>query len=211
YIFKYAENNKSKTGLSGAEFLLFSDANCTVPVGKTIVTNAQGYAVTPLLQPDQYWVKEIKAPDGYMLDSRYAPTVKTLVIKAIHSPDISNADMAKRQNYVEFLNVKSAEPIGMPVSIHKTVSPNALAQSLMQSNSTVVFEISNFTTGKNTIPMESFTISDTKIVLKDAGGMAMSATKDDYSMRKVTVNKAYNIDDVTAEIKARVSYQINGA
>ncbi|MEG2633066.1 MAG: hypothetical protein RSA97_00570, partial [Oscillospiraceae bacterium] len=26
-----------------------------------------------------------------------------------------------------------------------------------------------------------------------------------------TVNKAYNIDDVTAEIKARVSYQINGA
>lgn len=72
-VFKYADKDKTKP-LSGAEFTVYSDADCTKSVGKMgyndgsgrhEYTNAKGYATLTGLTPGTYYVKETKAPNGY--------------------------------------------------------------------------------------------------------------------------------------------------
>lgn len=53
---------------AGAEFGVYSDAACTNLVA-TLVTDAGGVAVSPVLNEGTYYVKETKAPEGFKLNS----------------------------------------------------------------------------------------------------------------------------------------------
>ncbi|WP_291278205.1 SpaH/EbpB family LPXTG-anchored major pilin [Galactobacter sp.] len=81
-ITKIAKGDESKT-LAGAEFEVYSDAEGKNKVG-TITTGSNGKASISLYvgkdsEPDNrdYWIKETKAPAGYVLDG----TIKKVTVK----------------------------------------------------------------------------------------------------------------------------------
>ena len=61
------EDNNSNT-LSGAEFQLYSDKECTIPVGERIVIGTDGNATFKgMNDTDTYYLKQVKASTGYRL------------------------------------------------------------------------------------------------------------------------------------------------
>ncbi len=73
--------------LSGAVYGIYSDSGCTSQV-QTITTDGNGYAKTGALTAGTYYVKEIKAPQGYVLSDM----VHTLTVNAGQTTAISVAD-----------------------------------------------------------------------------------------------------------------------
>lgn len=68
-VYRYDENTLEP--LVGAEFALYSDIDCKIQVGTNVTTNSNGEAeFTDLNANQKYWLKEIKAPEGYILDSK---------------------------------------------------------------------------------------------------------------------------------------------
>lgn len=63
--------------LTGAEYTIYSNAQCTNEVAK-ITTNSDGYAKSSELNTGDYWVKETKQAQGYDLDQNvYKVTVQS--------------------------------------------------------------------------------------------------------------------------------------
>ena len=85
-ISKKSINNES---LAGAEFKVYSDANCTNEVA-TYITDAEGNAKsgTKDFEPGTYYVKETKAPYGYKGDT--AVHTVTIVADTLATLEISN-------------------------------------------------------------------------------------------------------------------------
>lgn len=56
--------------LSGAYFTVYKDKECTQPVVEVGPTNINGNALSPqfVKEQDLYWIKESKAPSGYVLN-----------------------------------------------------------------------------------------------------------------------------------------------
>ena len=68
-IKKNGVKNGHTSALEGAVFGLYSDENCTTLV-KEATTNASGTITFSRLPYGTYWVKEISAPEGYLLNSQ---------------------------------------------------------------------------------------------------------------------------------------------
>ena len=75
--------------LAGAEYGVYTDRGCTNQVG-TLTTNASGESNTVSVQAGTYYVKEIKAPQGFMIDKNiHEKTVvaeETAVIEVYDGP-----------------------------------------------------------------------------------------------------------------------------
>ena len=82
-------NANSNYSLAGAEYGIYTDSNCTNKV-KTITTDSNGYAATSDEELDfgTYYVKEIKASQGYELD----PKVYTCTIASSGSASINRVE-----------------------------------------------------------------------------------------------------------------------
>ena len=106
------EITKKETGsnklLPGAEFGLYKDSSCTEPI-KTATTGSDGKAVFDRIDYDEasesgttYYVKEITAPEGYLIDNK-APIGVTISradstkeITAYNTPNEANVVLQKR-------------------------------------------------------------------------------------------------------------------
>lgn len=65
------QDSENQTPLSGAESALYSDIGCKIQVGTSVTTNSNGEAeFTDLNANQRYWLKETKAPEGYILDGK---------------------------------------------------------------------------------------------------------------------------------------------
>ena len=73
---KKVESGTEKS-LTGAYFTVYKDEDCTQPVVEVGPTNINGNALSPkfVKEQNQYWVKESKAPSGYVLNDE----VKTII------------------------------------------------------------------------------------------------------------------------------------
>lgn len=71
--FVYVKVKKVESGtnkaLQGAYFTVYKDADCTKPVVEVGPTDVNGEAVSVqfIKEQDTYWIKESKAPDGYVI------------------------------------------------------------------------------------------------------------------------------------------------
>lgn len=96
-------DNKTGAPLEGAKFEIRNSTNAVV---ETIITDASGRAETQTLTPGRYTVKELNAPDGYILDE----TVKVIEVKT-GSPAIvpvTNRKMSGIMIYKTDLNTGAA-------------------------------------------------------------------------------------------------------
>ena len=65
--------------LSGAKFGIYTDEECLTAATDTsgaeviLVTDGQGKAASPMLPAGNYWLKELEAPDEYVLDPTAIP------------------------------------------------------------------------------------------------------------------------------------------
>lgn len=71
------QDEESGVKLSGAKYGIYTDSSCTNKVD-TITTGSDGTATSKALVAGTYYVKEIKAPTGYVLSGK----VHTLTVKA---------------------------------------------------------------------------------------------------------------------------------
>lgn len=75
--------------LAGAEYGVYTDRGCTNQVG-TLTTNANGESNTVSVQAGKYYVKEIKAPQGFLIDKNIHEKVvtaeETAVIEVYDGP-----------------------------------------------------------------------------------------------------------------------------
>ncbi|MBR2719466.1 MAG: Cna B-type domain-containing protein, partial [Clostridia bacterium] len=62
------DSRDTTKGLAGAEFFVYSDAECTVKKG-VIITGESGAGILTGLPVGTYYVKETKAPEGYAADT----------------------------------------------------------------------------------------------------------------------------------------------
>lgn len=89
-------SGNSGYSLAGAEYGVYTDADCTNKVG-TLTTDANGDSNTINLNAGTYYVKETKASKGFKLDKqKYTATVamgQTTVIQSVEVPEIAPVSM----------------------------------------------------------------------------------------------------------------------
>ena len=90
--FVYVKVKKVESGtnkaLQGAYFTVYKDADCTKPVVEVGPTDVNGEAVSVqfIKEQDTYWIKESKAPDGYVLSDQVqqiTPGTDTAKLQAV--------------------------------------------------------------------------------------------------------------------------------
>lgn len=108
----------SKKGLKGAEFevtaaedIYTADGTLRIKAGETvdrIITGADGTAVSKELYPGKYLLREISAPDGFMLDTEVKELTVTAGIKKI---EVKNE--RKKQEYKIQKNLEKDQKFGI--------------------------------------------------------------------------------------------------
>lgn len=83
----YKKDEASGVLLSGAVYGIYSDSGCTNKV-QEVTTDANGYAKSAALVAGTYYMKEIKAPNKYVVSSK----VHTLTVKAGQTTGITATD-----------------------------------------------------------------------------------------------------------------------
>ena len=208
-ITKVDEENTNKI-LSGAEFGIYSDKECTNLVTK-IITTSNGEDLSSKLLLNTYYVKEVKSPEGYILDD----TVYTINLNKKDSiVKVQNGDAGYITNKKE-----KRHKINVQISKKDIVTneelPGATLQIIDKSTGTVVEEwistgkphqIDNLEPGDYTLVEKSapdgyliadsidFTITETDTTQK----VEMFDTKDvSLFVKKILVDEnQFNIDEV---------------
>ena len=69
YGLKILKKNSSNTPLPGAQIKLCRDSACNTQIGTTQTTDVNGYVTFDGVSSGTYYYQELKAPNGYRLDS----------------------------------------------------------------------------------------------------------------------------------------------
>lgn len=97
-ILKYRAGDTAKTGLTGAEFDIYTDRELTKKIG-SLTTDSTGNATYRSLAEGTYYLKETKAPTGYRLAT-------TAIEVTIDKDNIENAGTDEGYQLVEITNQK---------------------------------------------------------------------------------------------------------
>lgn len=97
-------NSNSSYSLQNAVYGVYSDSGCTNQV-TTLTTNASGYAKSGELKAGTYYVKEITAPSGYMVDTK----VYTVTVTGGQTTRVNGSTVSDAPIYTYFSILKSSE------------------------------------------------------------------------------------------------------
>ena len=188
-------NTAGTANLAGAEFTLYRDPACTTPVTSadyyslntsdtgyvnvsTRKTDANGKAKWTGLYTGAYFLKEIKAPDGYKVN-----------IDSNGNVEVTEVPVGKGSNAVTLTNAENSKP----VSLKKSINASQTCIDQIKNNS-----LYSLTGAEYTISLNGKVVETIKT---DANGNATSAKQynigDVLTIKETKAPKGYKLDTKT--------------
>ena len=188
-------NTAGTANLAGAEFTLYRDPACTTPITSadyyslntsdtgyvnvsTRKTDANGKAKWTGLYTGAYFLKEIKAPDGYKVN-----------IDANGNVEVTEVPVGKGSNAVTLTNAENSKP----VSLKKSINASQTCIDQIKNNSLYSLAGAEYTISLNGKVVET--------IKTDANGNATSAKQynigDVLTIKETKAPKGYKLDTKT--------------
>ena len=188
-------NTAGTANLAGAEFTLYRDPACTTPITSadyyslntsdtgyvnvsTRKTDANGKAKWTGLYTGAYFLKEIKAPDGYKVN-----------IDANGNVEVTEVPVGKGSNAVTLTNAENSKP----VSLKKSINASQACIDQIKNNSLYSLAGAEYTISLNGKVVET--------IKTDANGNATSAKQynigDVLTIKETKAPKGYKLDTKT--------------
>ena len=185
-------NTAGTANLAGAEFTLYRDPACTTPITSadyyslntsdtgyvnvsTRKTDANGKAKWTGLYTGAYFLKEIKAPDGYKVN-----------IDANGNVEVTEVPVGKGSNAVTLTNAENSKP----VSLKKSINASQACIDQIKNNSLYSLAGAEYTISLNGKVVET--------IKTDANGNATSAKQynigDVLTIKETKAPKGYKLD-----------------
>ena len=188
-------NTAGTANLAGAEFTLYRDPACTTPVTSadyyslntsdtgyvnvsTRKTDANGKAKWTGLYTGAYFLKEIKAPDGYKVN-----------VDASGNVEVTEVPVGKGSTPITLTNAENSKP----VALKKSINASQACIDQIKNNSLYSLAGAEYTISLNGTVMET--------IKTDANGNAVSAKQynigDVLTIKETKAPKGYKLDTKT--------------
>lgn len=186
--------NKDGTGLSGASFALYTDEDCTTQL-ETVTSGKDGTVTFDRLRVGIYYLKELQAPDGYVLSNE-----KWKVEVTKNNDTVTTTLKDSSGNIVtdnKILNETPKEVIESSMEYDKT------AKVVSWDDRTYDINITAASTSTSSVTTTTKAIADIMLVLDVSGSMS-----DPISSEDVYEYVADNTDSGRNKLNTRTTYYV---
>ena len=186
--------NKDGTGLSGASFALYTDEDCTTQL-ETVTSGKDGTVTFDRLRAGIYYLKELQAPDGYVLSNE-----KWKVEVTKNNDTVTTTLKDSSGNIVtdnKILNETPKEVIESSMEYDKT------AKVVSWDDRTYDINITAASTSTSSVTTTTKAIADIMLVLDVSGSMS-----DPISSEDVYEYVADNTDSGRNKLNIRTTYYV---
>ena len=186
--------NKDGTGLSGASFALYTDEDCTTQL-ETVTSGKDGTVTFDRLRAGIYYLKELQAPDGYVLSNE-----KWKVEVTKNNDTVTTTLKDSSGNIVtdnKILNETPKEVIESSMEYDKT------AKVVSWDDRTYDINITAASTSTSSVTTTTKAIADIMLVLDVSGLMS-----DPISSEDVYEYVADNTDSGRNKLNIRTTYYV---
>lgn len=186
--------NKDGTGLSGASFALYTDEDCTTQL-ETVTSGKDGTVTFDRLRAGIYYLKELQAPDGYVLSNE-----KWKVEVTKNNDTVTTTLKDSSGNIVtdnKILNETPKEVIEYSMEYDKT------AKVVSWDDRTYDINITAASTSTSSVTTTTKAIADIMLVLDVSGSMS-----DPISSEDVYEYVADNTDSGRNKLNIRTTYYV---
>lgn len=186
--------NKDGTGLSGASFALYTDEDCTTQL-ETVTSGKDGTVTFDRLRAGIYYLKELQAPDGYVLSNE-----KWKVEVTKNNDTVTTTLKDSSGNIVtdnKILNETPKEVIESSMEYDKT------AKVVSWDDRTYDINITAASTSTSSVTTTTKAIVDIMLVLDVSGSMS-----DPISSEDVYEYVADNTDSGRNKLNTRTTYYV---
>ena len=186
--------NKDGTGLSGASFTLYTDEDCTTQL-ETVTSGKDGTVTFDRLRAGIYYLKELQAPDGYVLSNE-----KWKVEVTKNNDTVTTTLKDSSGNIVtdnKILNETPKEVIESSMEYDKT------AKVVSWDDRTYDINITAASTSTSSVTTTTKAIADIMLVLDVSGSMS-----DPISSEDVYEYVADNTDSGRNKLNTRTTYYV---
>lgn len=186
--------NKDGTGLSGASFALYTDEDCTTQL-ETVTSGKDGTVTFDRLRAGIYYLKELQAPDGYVLSNE-----KWKVEVTKNNDTVTTTLKDSSGNIVtdnKILNETPKEVIESSMEYDKT------AKVVSWDDRTYDINITAASTSTSSVTTTTKAIADIMLVLDVFGSMS-----DPISSEDVYEYVADNTDSGRNKLNTRTTYYV---
>lgn len=186
--------NKDGTGLSGASFALYTDEDCTTQL-ETVTSGKDGTVTFDRLRAGIYYLKELQAPDGYVLSNE-----KWKVEVTKNNDTVTTTLKDSSGNIVtdnKILNETPKEVIESSMEYDKT------AKVVSWDDRTYDINITAASTSTSSVTTTTKAIADIMLVLDVSGSMS-----DPISSEDVYEHVADNTASGRNKLNTRTTYYV---
>ena len=186
--------NKDGTGLSGASFALYTDEDCTTQLETATSVGKTGTVTFDRLRAGTYYLKEIQAPEGYVLSNE-----KWKVEVTKNNDTVTTTLKDSSGNIVtdnKILNETPKEVIESSMEYDKT------AKVVSWDDRTYDINITAASTSTSSVTTTTKAIADIMLVLDVSGSMSDPISSDVYEY------VADNTDSGRNKLNTRTTYYV---
>ena len=218
-------NNNSEYSLAGAVYGIYNDKDCTNQIG-TLTTDENGTSNSISLKSGTYYIKEITAPKGYLLNDKIESTVvesgKTSTVEVADTPDTTVIPDFLFSKIVDDPLINDEEENRVPVSdAIFTITSKRTGEELLTMTTDKNGYITYETTEETKIPFDTYVITETKTpsgyikapsfeftINKENLVENGAVIKDKLALGQINLEK---VDEKTGEVVVGATYEIVAA